>query len=637
MSNQEKSNKILFNKFFESGQSVSYTIQNSWIDKKTGDKKFTKRVTLSELGSEDQKVNIYNQRQIFPIEIPLDLDPDKNETYNDIANKANKVCDDLDKLNINYECYSTSSRGIHIHLYFKEMLNLSEKERRQVRAYFIKKYNADLMKVSEKTMIAREWMPHWKTGKLKELIKERKEIIQIGFEEILKIVKEWVKKDKPSVLGLNEKEILENPKLWQQIDLEFDKKIEGEKIARKIIFFVLNMRNVANLSKATDNLMINDSAGTGKDFVSSAVFSIIPDEEKVKRVRITPKVLSYLNDTKSNPEGWIKKCLYLEDIPNNVLNDDSFKVMSSSDPNGITQTSIVVNNILKNIDILGKASMIITIAEANPKPELLRRYPICNLDSSIDQTKAILKKQASFAEQGISPNYNPSIKKALSFLKRIRVRIPYASKIVNAFPSGNVIIRTHFPRFLDYIKSSCALYQYQRETDSEGYYLANKQDYEIAREILAETTSNQLMIPLTKIQKQVIEEFSKLESKEYSFEELYNHMQNLAGERWLRTQIDKLAQSGFIFKKKVKEEHSIKPVNKYQLNQMIKLELPKFEDLDNIKINTNNTLTPNNTINTNSANKDNKASLSNLHNLNNLHSELKNEEALIVSEEKFEE
>lgn len=409
------------------------------------------------------------------------------------------------------------------------------------------------------------------------------------------------------------KAILTNPDLYELIDVELNKKIEGEHKARKTIFITTNMRNVANLNKATDNLNINDIGGTGKDHTASAVYDILPDNEKVKRTRITPKVLAYLNDIKSCPNGWIKKCLYLEDIPNDVLNDDCFKVMSSADPNGITQTSIVLNNSLKDIDIRGKPSIIITIATANPRQELLRRYPICNLTSTIDQTKAILRKQAKFAMDGTSPEYDQNIKRALAYLKRVKVKIPYADKIAGVFPAGNVIIRTHFPRFLDYIKSSCALYQYQREQDEEGNYLATEQDYNIARDVIASTTSNVLMIPLTKLQKDILEVFGNLSREAYTIQELEPKMSHLGiADRWLRIQLEKLAGHGFLVRNNEKRDYSMKPVAVYAYSDIVKLELPEFSDLS--KVSANNALYTNSANCTNNSNSE--GYLNNLHYLN---------------------
>lgn len=445
----------------------------------------------------------------------------------------------------------------------------------------------------------------------------------------IKVLKEILK-----MLNVNETDffqnidILKRKDLYEVIDTEFDKKIQGEKVARKSIFFTFNMRNVANLTKATDNLMINDEGGTGKDYVTSAVFEILPDDEKVKRVRITPKVLVYLNDITNNPDGWTKKCLYLEDVPNEVLNDDSFKVMSSADSNSLTETSIVINNKLKDIKIKGKPSIVLTVAAASPKQELLRRYPICNLTSTVNQTKAILKKQAKFAQDGLSLSYDVTIKQSLSRLRRIKVKIPFAEKISDIFPDENVIIRTHFPRFLDYIKSSCSLYQFQREKDEYDYFIATERDYEHAREIMTATTSNQLMIPLTKVQRRILDKFQSLETKTYTFQELETEMQNICASTWLRKQLDKLVEFGFLKRNNEKREHSIKPLTVYSYNQVLKLELPSFKEL---KYCENNVFNENNENSVNSENKGDKPSLSNLHKKRYFHTTL-NSEALLFDE-----
>jgi DNA-binding HxlR family transcriptional regulator len=385
------------------------------------------------------------------------------------------------------------------------------------------------------------------------------------------------------------KDVLQSHDLWNLINKELDKKIEGEDKARKAIFFTFNMRNVENLSKATDNLMINDEGGTGKDHVVNAVFALLPDAEKEKRVRITPKVLAYLNDTDKVPEGWIKKCLYLEDLPNSVLNDDCFKVMSSADPQGITQTSVISKGSLQNIDIKGKPSIVITIAQSNPKNELLRRFPVCNLDGGIDQTKAILKKQAKFAMKGDSPEYNNNVKRGLSLLKRIKVRIPFAEPIAEIFPKDNIIVRTSFTRFLDYIKSSCSLYQIQRKKDLDGYFVAQKEDYEHARDIMNTTTSNKMMIPLTKHQKEILKIMKQLENKGYSFQDLENIIHLPIKSRWLRNQLDSLAENGIIARFNKKEDWSNKPIVFYRYIEQDNQKLPSFEEMMNITNETDKT------------------------------------------------
>jgi len=402
-------------------------------------------------------------------------------------------------------------------------------------------------------------------------------------------------------------EILENPKLLEIIDRELDKKIVGEHEARKTIFMVANMRNVENLGKATDNLMINAPSGTGKDAIAEAVFDFIPDEEKEELIRTTPKVLAYTRNRKlvlrksggyedENLPTWKKSALRLEDATNEVLNDDSFKVFSSANPNKINKGKIVNKGKVLEIEIEGKPSIIMTTAEASPKEEQLRRYPICPLDEGINQTIEILKRQSEYAITGKVINFDSEVKKSLFYLKRIKVKIPFADKLVKIFNPQNVIMRTHFPRFLDYIKSSCALYQFQREKDEESYYIAEKQDYETAKMMLEKTTSNILMIPLDKTKRLILSVFEKENLQKKSVDDLQDLEEikkiNITPE-WLRRQLDWLSSKTFLIKDKEKrcdEAGRIipKPIFIYSFNKMQKLEIPTWEELDEVSSNTSN-------------------------------------------------
>ena len=94
-----------------------------------------------------------NQRQILPIEIVLDLE--SMEEFKPAIEK-------LKNFSVKYYCYSTGSRGVHIHLFFNRELITEEKEA------IIKYFGADIQKANKKTLIALEFSKHWKSGKIKQ-------------------------------------------------------------------------------------------------------------------------------------------------------------------------------------------------------------------------------------------------------------------------------------------------------------------------------------------------------------------------------------------------------------------------------------------------------------------------------------
>jgi len=110
-----------------------------------------------------------NARTILINEGVLDFDPDKDETQEKFENRVVSLTGEL-KDNATYYGIFNSNRGIHVHLFFKEMFEMSEKKRNEFRKFLIKRYNADLMKASERVTIALEFANHWKSGKVKEMI-----------------------------------------------------------------------------------------------------------------------------------------------------------------------------------------------------------------------------------------------------------------------------------------------------------------------------------------------------------------------------------------------------------------------------------------------------------------------------------
>jgi len=77
-------------------------------------------------------------------------------------------------------------------------------------------------------------------------------------------------------------------------------------------------------------------------------------------------------------------------IRRKIVNSDVFKVFSG----GGSKATVLVKQTPIDIEIKGKPSMIITSAEANTTSENLRRYPICFLDNSDDQTLSIMVRQS---------------------------------------------------------------------------------------------------------------------------------------------------------------------------------------------------------------------------------------------------
>lgn len=421
-----------------------------------------------------------------------------------------------------------------------------------------------------------------------------------SYEMYQRYVKEEIEKIPEDVF-----ELLRNKDILELYNNQFDKKIVKEEEARKVIFLITNMRNVENISKGTDNLIVNALSGTGKDHITEAIFDIIPLKEKEELVKTTPKVLSYTRNKLIQPEAtWKKTALRLEDVSHNVVNDDSFKVFLTANPNKINCGKTINKGKVVEIEIEGKPSMILTIANATIGDEQLRRLPNLFLDEGVNQTEEILKRQAKMAVDGLSIEYDGKFMYALSKLRRVKVKIPYAEKLVSIFQDStqNVIVRTAFPRFLDYIKSSASFHQYQRIQDDDGTIIAEEQDYNNGVMCLKKTTSNILMIPLSRLDEDLYHFFKNRDIQKISIDELfdYEEIQKLGkSDRWIRFRLDFLVSKGFLTKKSNKVEGIFKPITFYGYNKLQQFNIPNWDELmTSNNFTTSNTSNSSNTSNT---------------------------------------
>lgn len=409
----------------------------------------------------------------------------------------------------------------------------------------------------------------------------RKIKIKMGYSVKTLRQRRWqlIQEEKPEEQKIKEipedmLEILQDCKLFETItETELDKKIVGEIENRKAIFLVACGVFVENHNTASFNLAINSESGAGKDFVTNNTLAFFPEDILQKRGRISETVFTYWHQ---NDPGWTwnGKICYLSDVSNKILNCEVFKVMVSD---GASAT-IVIDHKAVDITIPGKPVMFVSFASSLPNNEILRRFPMMSLNETRNQTKEIMKRQAKYAMEGISIEYDQKTKKALTFLSRVRVIIPFAPLLPDSFPQDHIIMRTHFYRFLDYIKASAAFHQFQRERDETGAIIAEPKDYDLAIVALKQTTQNALMIPLTKKQQKLIDNIREnFEDEYFSAPQLIAKCSFLS-QQSIYDYLDKLQENFFETDRK-DIEGSRKPVKVYKIRKTVNVNIPSFEEI----------------------------------------------------------
>lgn len=377
-------------------------------------------------------------------------------------------------------------------------------------------------------------------------------------------------------------EVLKDPNLFRVLDKELSKKIVKEQNSRKTVLLIcLGGMLVTNASPTSTNLMVNDNAGAGKDHLVKAVLALLPKDRIINRKRISEKVFTYWHNAKFEPDWtWDGKIFYNEDISNQILNSDVFKVMSSSD--GCNESTVIINQLPVEILTKGKPVMIITTATGNPIPELMRRYPIVNLNTSKDQTTEILNRKALYHEKGNVPEYNPEIMMALKQLRPVRVKVPYAKKLTDLLDHSNIIMRTHFDRLCDYIKFSAAIHQFQRTWEDKNTIFAEPEDYEIGKIALQKTTTNVFSIPLTKNRQRLLAIMHTFRPDEWKAVCDLEPKVTFMNQKSLYSNLNELTELEFL-EKEMHSRGSPKLVGVYKARTVAKMEFPKFAEIASIQ------------------------------------------------------
>lgn len=301
-------------------------------------------------------------------------------------------------------------------------------------------------------------------------------------------------------------EILKDKNLLQKLKEEVSKNVAGEEDTIHTIGLNACGRLVKNAAKTSYNCIPNDESGTGKDYTTEKTLKIfVPKDDLIIRTRISPSVLNYWHNARFEPDWtWDGKVLYLKDVSDNILNAEVMKTFTSDQ----TTATIVIQQMACDLETNGKPCVFCTTAFGTPGQEQLRRFSLIPLDSSEEQTKRIKEFHAERAVIGIIPETNKILEKAMQTLERVKVNIPYAKQLAKKFPN-NIIVRTVFGSFIDLIKASAALHQYQREQDKNGFILADLDDYENARIALIKTASNSELIPISKNQRRILDVIDK--------------------------------------------------------------------------------------------------------------------------------
>jgi hypothetical protein len=262
--------------------------------------------------------------------------------------------------------------------------------------------------------------------------------------------------------------LLRDEKLLLNIVREIRKQgVVGEEDKILVLINKICLRLVKNALPTSSNVMVSDNTGLGKDYIVGKVCKVLLDENIYKHwTSVSPKAFDHY---KPETGIWDGMVVHLEDPDDETLNQSSFKTMASGGNSSITvKDQTAIERYFK-----GKPVFIVTSMKQSLGDELTRRWDCLRLDGSPALTKSVLSYIAKVSAGKIETEPDLFLWSALRKLQPATVIIPYAEQIGDLLPYNTTVMRTQFPKLLDYIKSSAVLHQYQREKDEQGNIIAD--------------------------------------------------------------------------------------------------------------------------------------------------------------------
>jgi hypothetical protein len=266
----------------------------------------------------------------------------------------------------------------------------------------------------------------------------------------------------------------------------------GEKTPIKAEILVCCGKLVLNKETTSTNLHPEDESRVGKDYVTEHVMLVAFYKDWIKFNSPSPTAISYTQRVKNigtteNPtwttEG--KKItkdtiIYIKDASESFINGDDCKLLLEEKRVNLSKTD-KGHTIHLNWE---KPIVIVTTADTETSHQLIGRLPSLHLNSSIKQTKEImeyqLNKDCGITNKKIDNTLIDKTKKFFYELHEVFVDLDKVKdEIKDKTPKcDETIMRSLYPRLLDYIKFSSALYQQEREKidGSVIHIYANKQD-----------------------------------------------------------------------------------------------------------------------------------------------------------------
>jgi DNA primase len=259
--------------------------------------------------------------------------------------------------------------------------------------------------------------------------------------------------------------------------------IIGEETNRILLFVI------ASSYKMNDTLhgLIQGSSGSGKTRLLKVISYMMPDEDVKRYTRVTDN--SFYNQ---DEYFFVNKLICFEDLDG--LKEDAQLAVRELQSNDILRTSTSVKDPSGKIGgaertVRGPIASLSCTTKGEIYEDNVSRSFLIAVDESKEQTQRIIQYQnelsAGLIDKTEQKKISEFLQNSIRLLKPYEVINPYANKI--KLPEEAHKIRRLNELYQSFVKQITLLNQYQRKQDKQGRLITEKEDLQIACDVLFES------------------------------------------------------------------------------------------------------------------------------------------------------
>lgn len=272
----------------------------------------------------------------------------------------------------------------------------------------------------------------------------------------------------------------------------------GEEKTACLLYLAVTSR----LFQRPASVIVKGPSSGGKSFVVGQVLLFFPPKAYCLLSAMSERALIYWSEEMVHRFLVLYEAAALDSdlvayMVRSLLSEGEIRYVTvESTPEGIQDREIVRP---------GPTGLILTTTRISIHPENETRMLSLTVKDDPAQTRAVMRATARGHDETPDLGVWLALQEWLAALDEPEPRIPYADALAEAIPPVAIRLRRDFSTLLTLIRAHALLHRETRERDKDGRIIASLEDYEVVRDLFAETLAEELGVAVSDETRAVVE------------------------------------------------------------------------------------------------------------------------------------